>query len=93
MPLIGSGTLSAGQADRYSVLLQAGVTYRVYVRPGHSGVDFDLQIYDQNSNLVQWDEDLNSDAICLVTPMWTGPFSIVVKSAAGTSNYNVLIEP
>jgi hypothetical protein len=56
-------------------------------------VDFDLQIYDENSNLVEWDEDPSSDAICVVTPRWTGPFSIAVISAAGTSNYNVLIEP
>jgi hypothetical protein len=93
MPLIGSGTLSTGQVDRYDVRLTAGVTYRIYVRPDRSGVDFDLQIYDQNSNLVEWDEDPSSDAICVVTPRWTGPFSIAVISAAGTSNYNVLIEP
>jgi hypothetical protein len=93
MPLIGSGRISSGQVDRYNVLLRAGVTYRIYVRPDRSGVDFDLQIYDENNNLVQWDEDPDSDAICLVTPVWTGPFRIMVISSAGTSSYNVLIEP
>jgi len=76
MPLIGSGTLSRGQNHQYSVLLKGNVTYAVYVRPDRSGGDFDLQTYDQNNNLVQWDEAPDSDALCYVTPRWNGPFQL-----------------
>jgi len=93
MGLIGSGTVTPGLTNSYSVVLSANVTYRIYVRPDRSGVDLDLQIYDEYGNLVQWDEDPSSDAICFITPRWTGPFRVVVLSAAGTSNYNVIVEP
>jgi hypothetical protein len=92
MSLIGSGRLSAGQSHYYDVVLSAYVTYAVYVRPHRSGTDFDLRIYDENGNLVHWDESPDSDALCLVTPRWTGLFRIMVICAAGASTYNVLVE-
>jgi hypothetical protein len=93
VPLIGSGTLSRGQNDQYSVFLKGNVTYAVYVRPDRSGVDFDLHIYDQNNNLVEWDEAPDSDALCRVTPRWSGPFRLVVIAAAGSSSYKILVDP
>jgi hypothetical protein len=93
MPLVGTGALSAGQIDRYNVILRANVTYRIYVRPSRSGVDFDLRIYDENRVLVEWDEELSSDAMCHLTPVWTGPFQIAVICSSGASGYSVLIEP
>jgi hypothetical protein len=93
MALVGSGELITGQVARYNVIFRAGVTYRIYVRPSRSGVDFDLQIYDENGNLVEWDVDPDSDALCLLTPVWTGPFQIVVICARGSSAYTVLVEP
>jgi hypothetical protein len=93
MGVIGSGTLARGEKHLYSVALQANTTYRVYVRPSNSDVDFDLQIYDENGHLVQWDEDLASDALCYVTPRWAGPFQIAVICASGASSYSVIVEP
>src|SRR5574342_516801 len=93
MPMVGTGRLSAGQAEQYNVVLRGNVTYRVYVRPDRSAVDFDLQVYDENANLVEWDEDPASEAFCIITPKWTGPFKIVVICAAGESGYTVLIDP
>jgi hypothetical protein len=92
MSLIGSGWLSAGQTAEYDVTLSANVTYTVYVRPDRSGVDFDLRIYDENGNLVQWDESPASDAVCYVTPRWNGQFRIFVSCAAGASNYGILVD-
>jgi hypothetical protein len=91
--LIGSGRISPGQVDRFNVMFRSNVTYAIYVRPDRSNVDFDLHIYDQNGYLVQYDEAPDSDAVCFVTPRWTGPFQVVVNSAVGTSSYNLLIEP
>jgi hypothetical protein len=91
--LIGSGRLGDGEVERYSVVLRANVTYRIYVRPDRSGVDFDLKIYDENGNLIEWDEDPASHAICLITPRWTGEFTVAVISAAGTSSYSIFIDP
>jgi len=86
MSLIGSGWLSTGQSTEYDVILSANRTYTVYVRPERSGVDFDLRIYDENGNLVQW------DAICYITPRWRGKFRIFVMCAAGASNYGILVD-
>jgi hypothetical protein len=93
MPLVGSGQLGPGQVAYYNIVLRANVTYRVYVRPNRSGVDFDLRIYDENGNLVQWDEDPASDAECFITPRWTGPFRVEVIAAFGGSGYGIIVEP
>ena len=92
MALVGSGVLGPGQAEYFDVVLQSGVTYRVYVAPVEQGVDFDLYVYDENGNLVQQDASAASDALCFVTPRWTGPFRLMVKSARGLSLYQIRIE-
>ena len=33
-----------------------------------------------------------ADALCQITPRWTGPFRLVVKAAAGTSYYGIRVE-
>jgi hypothetical protein len=92
MGLVGSGVLGPGQAEYYQVVLKGGVTYSVYVDPDEPGVDFDLAIFDENGNLVTYDTDETSNALCFVTPKWTGPFRLVVKSARGTSTYKIRVE-
>lgn len=91
MTLIGSGRLRAGEAEAFDVVLYANNRYTVYVRPDRSNVDFDLRVYDQNGNLVQWDESTDSEALVYVTPRWTGSFRIFVICAAGASSYQVLV--
>ena len=91
MSLIGSGRLRAGHYHQYNVVLRGNVTHTVYVRPDRSNTDFDLQIYDRAGNLVEWDEAPDSDALCQVTPRWTGTFCVLVICAAGASRYSVLI--
>ena len=92
MALVSSGFLSPGETERYEVLLQKGVTHRVYVRPLDMDVDFDLFVYDQNGNLVAVDETTDADALCLITPKWTGPFRLVVKATSGGSYYGIRVE-
>jgi hypothetical protein len=68
-----------------------GHTYFINVYPSEAGVDFDLHIYDQNGNLVSWDETPAADAHGTVTPIITGPFRIVVNSVGGMAAYRVEI--
>jgi hypothetical protein len=92
MALLGSGVIGPGQAEHYSVNLQAGATYRVYVAPSDPSVDFDLYIHDENGNLVAADESLDPDAICQLTPRWTGPFLLSVRSARGAASYTISVQ-
>jgi hypothetical protein len=92
MALVGSGILGPGEAQYFEVVLRGGVTYSIYVDPDEPGVDFDLYVYDENDRLVAQDTDIDSDALCFITPRWTGPFRLVVKSARGISNYSIRVE-
>lgn len=92
MALVGSGVLGPGGAEYFDVTLRGGVTYSIYVDPNEPGVDFDLYIYDENGNLISKDITTNSDALCLVTPRWTGPFRLIVKAERGLSSYYIRIE-
>lgn len=89
MTLVGAGTIGTGQSEYLDVQLQGGHTYMINVQPSMANVDFDLHIYDQNGNLVSWDESTAADAHGMVTPIITGPFRIVVNSAGGMSSYGV----
>jgi hypothetical protein len=89
MPVVGAGVIGTGQAQYLDVVLQGGRTYSFSVHPSEPGVDFDLHIYDQNGNLVAWDESPAADAYGMVTPMITGPFRIVVNAVDGMAAYQV----
>ena len=92
MALIGSGILGPGQAEYVDVVLQSGVRHTVYVAPSDPSVDFDLYVYDEKGILVAQDITTDSDALCYITPLWTGPFRLVVKAARGISTFTVSVE-
>jgi hypothetical protein len=89
MTVVGAGVIGTGQAEFLDVMLEGGRTYSFSVHPSEKNVDFDLHIYDQNGNLVSWDETVAADAYGMVTPIITGPFRIVVNAASGMSTYQV----
>jgi hypothetical protein len=89
MAIVGAGLLGTGQAAFLDIVLQGGHTYAVNVLPSESNVDFDLHIVDQNGNLVSWDERPAPDASGMVTPIFTGPFRIMVNSVSGMAAYKV----
>lgn len=91
-PLLeGSGMISAGEEDHFSAILDADVTYGVYVETEDPGTDIDLYVVDENGNVVAVDEDLDSDATAFITPRWSGPFGFVVRCASGSSRYTITI--
>ena len=92
MALVGSGVIGPGQADHFPVVLQAGTTYRIYVGPSDPSVDFDLYIRDENGVLVASDETTHPDALCQITPRWTGPFLMSVRSARGAASYSISVQ-
>lgn len=85
------GPLAPGDMECWPVVLQADKVYEIYVEPSDPTVDFDLYVYDENDNPIDTDEDLNSDALCIVAPGWTGPFNIVVRCERGFSTYELTI--
>ena len=89
MSVVGAGVIGTGQAEYLDVVLEGGRTYSFSVLPSEQNVDFDLYIYDQNDNLVAWDDSTAADAYGVVTPFITGPFRIVVRSAHGMATYQV----
>ena len=89
MPVVGAGVIGTGQAEYLDVVLEGGRTYSFSVHPSEKNVDFDLHIYDQNGNLVAWDESTAADAYGVVTPVITGPFRIVVNAVEGMATYQV----
>ena len=91
MALVGSGTLGPGQAEYVDLVLQSGITYAVFVDATDNSVDFDLYVYDENGGLVAQDTTTDSDALCHITPRWTGPFRLIVKAARGISTYSVSV--
>jgi len=92
MPVIGSGTIGPGRGEYFDVVLTALTPHRVYVRPDDPTVDFDLHVYDEGGHLITQDVSPSSDAFCVITPRWTGPFRLLVTSANGPSTYQIAVE-
>jgi hypothetical protein len=93
MSWMTSGFAGPGQQHSFDAILKAGTSNIVYVRPEEDvTVDLDLHVYDENGSLVAYDDHVDMDAACRVTPRWTGPFRIVVSSAQGSSRFALLIK-
>lgn len=92
MALVASGMLRPGEMEYLDVTLRGQIPYEVFVHPDEPGVDFDLSVFDERGNLIAQDTDTDSDAVCVITPAWTGPFRLVVNSARGTSTYRTLVK-
>ena len=91
MTLIASGTLGHGEIKDFRVKLRSGIKYSVYVNPTEPQADFDLYVYDDNGNLIEYDSSADSDAYCFIIPNHTGSFRLLIKSEAGYSKYYVRI--
>ena len=91
MTLIASGTLGHGETKDFKVKLQSGIKYSIYCTPTEPHVDFDLYIYDETGNLIEYDSSPDSDAYCFVIPNHTGLFRLLIKSEAGFSKYYIRV--
>lgn len=53
---------------------------------GDHDTDLDLYIYDQNNNLIAYDEDYTDNCIVTFTPSWTGRFYMKVVNRGSVYN-------
>jgi hypothetical protein len=53
---------------------------------GDGSSDLDLYVYDENGNLIAYDEGNSDDALVRWNPRWTGQFRIVVKNVGRNWN-------
>ena len=89
--VLSGSKLGPGESVPLDIELEADTTYAIYVTPAKSRADFDLHVFDENGSVVAIDDDPDSDALCVVTPRWTGKFTVVVSSINRKSKFELLI--
>lgn len=80
------------QGNFFDIQLSRNIRYSVLVEPQDRGVDFDLEVWDLNGNLIAADQSLHRDAVCEFTPRRTEVFRLVVKSKKGGSWFHIAVE-
>jgi hypothetical protein len=85
------GYLNAGGVAEYQVDLSAGVTYQIYAEPIGTTADLDLAVLDESGQVVALDGDLDSDALCQITPAWDGPFTLLVTNESLGTRYRLQV--
>ena len=79
----------AHSTDTYQVTLRGQESTLITLRGDHD-TDLDLYVYDQNGNLVDYDNDYSDSCVCEVTPRWTGNFTIKIVNRGSVYNRYVL---
>lgn len=91
MKWVDTGIVGPRESKSHTVMLEGDITYVIYVEPSIEGVDFDLHVFDENGNLVEQDVEDTGEALCFITPRWTGAFALIVSSAVGISDYTISV--
>ncbi len=82
-------TVQAGDTDVWTLTLSAGVNHHIVV-DGDGDTDLDIYLYDENGNLLDYDDDLTDYCIVDVTPRWTGTFTLKIVNRGNVWNRYVL---
>lgn len=69
----------AGTSWRVGFSARSGESFVVGVRRD-AATGMDLKVYDENAHLICRDLSQNPTLYCRVTPIWTGPISVVVMN-------------
>jgi len=89
-PRRGSYYIYGGTADTYVVAFKKGVLAEVAVA-GAGNSDLDLYIYDENGNIITYDEDYSDDCYVSWYPRWTGNYVIrVINRGSYTNAYTIV---
>lgn len=73
----------------YDVFFRAGELAEITVA-SYNNADLDLYVYDQNGNLIVYDELNYTDCYVYFTPKWTGNFTLYVWNRSGwNSNFRL----
>lgn len=73
----------------YDVFFRAGELAEITVA-SYNGADLDIYVYDQNGNLIVYDELNYTDCYVYFTPKWTGNFTLYIWNRSGwNSNFRI----
>lgn len=88
-PKYATDCVRAGATDIYRVSFRAGERAEIAV-VGDGDTDLDLYIYDENGNLITYDNDYTDRCYCIFTPRWTGSFTIKIVNRGHVMNCYVI---
>lgn len=79
--------LQNNKADSLTLSLNAGSTYMVRGACDADCRDIDLLMYDENDNLVSSDEEIDDYPATLVSPAWSGDFTLEIRMPNCAADY------
>jgi hypothetical protein len=88
-PKRGQDILGPRSSDSYTVAFVGGQLAQVYVC-GSGTTDLDLYVYDQNGNLIGYDEGYTDECFLQWVPRWTGNFILEVRNLGSYANRYVI---
>jgi hypothetical protein len=88
-PREGINVVNARSSVTYRLPFQAGRPATVAIS-GDGSTDLDLYVYDENGNLIGYDENYSDDGTVRWTPRWTGSFIIEVRNQGRNWNRFVI---
>ncbi len=78
-------TVNGNCTDIWRITFRGGEPAYVAVS-GDGDTDLDLYIYDENGNLITYDNSYGDDCLVSFTPRWTGVFIIKIKNLGRVYN-------
>ncbi len=79
-----------GHTDTWPIRFRGGEEAIIIVS-GDGDTDLDLYVYDENNNLIAYDNDGIDDCVVSFTPKWTGLFYVKIKNLGRVYNRYVLL--
>ena len=76
--------------DTWTIKFRGGEPAYVVVS-GDGDTDLDLYVYDENGNLITYDNDNIDDCVVSFNPRWTGNFYIKIKNLGRVYNRYLLV--
>jgi len=78
--------------DSWDLTLAAGVMHTIVVR-GDGSSDLDVYLYDENENVVAFDDDATDLCILQAKPRRTGSFTLVIRNRGVAGNsYSITLD-
>jgi hypothetical protein len=84
-PVRRCDTVNGNTTDIWRITFRGGEPAYVAVS-GDGDTDLDLYVYDENGNLITYDNSYGDDCLVSFTPRWTGVFIIKIKNLGRVYN-------
>lgn len=75
--------------DIYNIWFEGGELAEILVT-GDRGTDLDLFVFDENNNLIAFDDDLTDMCYAAFTPLWSGRFRVEIRNLGPYWNHYLL---